>query len=114
MELYLDRLSRPTYNPDGSLKKAGDDLEAKGLTEFMWDILYWTWINMILVMLLGNRMWWLYLIVPAYAIFAIVTTASGLKGMLGGMAGAAGESDVQSNRQKKMEKRGGQRVAYQR
>ena len=115
IEFYLDRLARPTYNPDGSLRRAGDDLDAKGLTEFMWDILYWTWINLILVAVLGNRAWWLYLVVPSYAIYAAVTTASGLKSMLGGMAGAGGgtEAQSQSKRQSKMEKRGAQRVANQ-
>lgn len=85
----------------------------------MWDVLYWTWINVILVIILGNRAWWLYLIVPGYAIYAAVTTASGLKGMLSGMSGAGGGgggegegSASQSKRQAKMEKRGGQRVAY--
>ncbi|KIX03710.1 uncharacterized protein Z518_07263 [Rhinocladiella mackenziei CBS 650.93] len=112
IEFYLERLARPSYNPDGSLRRAGDDLDAKGLTEFMWDILYWTWINLILVMVFGDRAWWLYLVVPGYAIFAAVTTASGLKGMLGGMAGAGGAPGAQSKRQTKMEKRGGQRGAY--
>lgn len=114
IEFYLDRLSRPSYNPDGSLRRAGDDLDAKGLTEFMWDIVYWTWINLVLVIVLGNRAWSLYLVVPGYAVYAAVTTASGLKGMLGGLSGAAGDGEVQSNRQKKMEKRGGQKIAYQR
>lgn len=113
IEFYLDRLARPSYNTDGSLRRAGDDLDARGLTEFMWDILYWTWINLILVVIFGNRAWWLYFVIPGYAIYVAVTTASGLKGMLGGIAGAAGEGETQSNRQRKMEKRG-QKVAYQR
>ncbi|EXJ91310.1 hypothetical protein A1O1_04420 [Capronia coronata CBS 617.96] len=114
IEFYLERLARPTYKPDGSLHRAGEDLDAAGLTEFMWDILYWTWINLIFVVVFGNRAWWLYLVVPGYAIYSAVTTASGLKSMLGGMAGAGagGENDAQSKRQAKMEKRGGQRVAY--
>jgi len=113
IEFYLDRLAQPSYKPDGSLRRAGEDLDAKGLTEFMWDIVYWTWINVILVIVLGNRAWWLYLVVPGYAIYAAVTTASGLKGMLGGMAGGGGEAgEPASKRQAKMEKRGGQRVAY--
>ena len=93
------------------------DLDAKGLTEFMWDILYWTWINLILVGILGNRGWWLYLVVPGYAVYAAAGAISGVKGMLGGLAGGAGEGDAagagsQSKRQSKMEKRGGQKVAY--
>ena len=114
IEFYLDRLARPAYNADGSLRRAGDDLDAKGLTEFMWDIIYWTWINLVVVILFGNRAWWLYLAVPGYAVYAAVTTASGLRGMLGGMAGAGGDGEVQSNRQKKMEQRGGQKMKYQR
>ncbi|KAL2422047.1 hypothetical protein ABEF95_007190 [Exophiala dermatitidis] len=117
IEFYLERLARPTYNAhDGSLKRAGEDLDAQGLTEFMWDILYWTWINLILVIVFGNRAWWLYLVVPGYAVYAAVTTASGVKAMLGGMgdaAGADGGAGPQSKRQAKMEKKGGgQRVAY--
>lgn len=113
IEFYLERLARPTFKADGSLHRAGEDLDAKGLTEFMWDILYWTWINLLLVIVFGNRAWWFYLVVPSYAIYAAVTTASGLKSMLGGMAGAGGEAEgPQSKRQTKMEKRGGQRVAY--
>lgn len=114
IEFYLDRLSRPSYNADGSLRRAGEDLDAKGLTEFMWDILYWTWINLILVLIFGNRAWWLYLVVPSYAVYSAVTTASGIKGALGGLAGGGGEAGTESTskRQQKMEKRGGQRVAY--
>ncbi len=121
IEFYLDRVARPTYAADGTIRSGGEDLDAEGLTEFMWDVLYWTWINVILVIILGNRAWWLYLVVPGYAIYAAVTTASGLKGMLSGMSGAGGGgggggegegSASQSKRQAKMEKRGGQRVAY--
>lgn len=115
IEFYLEKLARPSYNPDGTLRRAGEDLDAQGLTEFMWDIVYWTWINLILVMILGNRAWWLYLVIPAYAIYAAVTTASGLKSSFSGLAGGGGdgESASQSKRQQKMERRGGgQRVAY--
>lgn len=113
IEAYLHVLATATYGPDGSIRSAGSDLSEKGLTEFMWDIVYWTWINLIAVMVLGNWAWWLYLVVPGYAIYAAVTTASGLKGMLSGVGGGSGEgAEVQSKRQAKMEKRGGQKVAY--
>jgi hypothetical protein len=119
IEVYMDRLAQPTYKPDGTLRRAGEDLDAAGLTEFMWDVLYWTWINMIAVLVLGNWAWWLYLVIPAYAVYAAVTTASGIKGMLTGGAGGGGEGETTSGassggskRQAKMEKRGGQRVTY--
>lgn len=116
LEFYLDRLGRPSYNSaDGSLRRAGEDLDARGLTELMWDIVYWTWINILLVVLFGNRAWWLYLVVPGYSVYLAATTVGGMKGMLGG-AGAGDDQtatpEAESKRQKKMEKRGGQRVAY--
>lgn len=116
IEGYLHVLATPTYGPDGNIRSAGSDLSEKGLTEFMWDMVYWTWINLVAVIIFGNIAWWLYLVVPAYSIYALVTTASGVKGMLSGMGGAGGEggeAQSTSKRQAKMEKRGGgQRVAY--
>jgi hypothetical protein len=116
LQFYLDRLGRPSYAADGSLRRAGEDLEAKGLTEFMWDIVYWTWINIVLVLVFGNKAWWLYLVVPGYSVYLAATTVGGMKGMLGGIGGAAGDGaaapEAESKRQKKMEKRGGQKVAY--
>jgi hypothetical protein len=118
LEFYLDRLGRPSYDADGSLRRAGEDLDAKGLTEFMWDIVYWSWINIGLVILFGNRAWWLYAVVPAYSVYLAATTVGSIKGILGGMgAGGGGEgagagSEAESKRQKKMEKRSGQKVIY--
>lgn len=115
LEFYLDRLGRPSYSADGSLRRAGEDLDAKGLTEFMWDVVYWSWINIALAILFGNRAWWLYVVVPAYSVYLAATTVGGMKGMLGGMGaadGAGAGAEAESKRQKKMEKRGGQKVTY--
>jgi len=117
LEFYLDRLGRPSYTADGSLRRSGEDLDAKGLTEFMWDVVYWTWINVALVIVFGNKAWWLYLVVPGYLVYLAATTVGGMKGMLGGMGAAGGDGtaagqEAESKRQKKMEKRGGQKVAY--
>lgn len=117
LEFWLESIARPKYDADGNLLKAGEDLEAEGLTEFFWDIIYWTYINLIVVIIFGNRAWWAYLAVPAYAIYAATSTARGVKNMLGGMAGGGGEAEQgtpagQSKRQQKMEARGGQKVRY--
>jgi hypothetical protein len=116
VEVYLDILARPVYHPNGELKRAGEDLDAKGLTEFMWDVVYWTWINLVIVVLVGNRGWWLYLVVPGYAVYSVVGAARGVKSMMGGLAGGGAEGDgssaPQSKRQSKMDKRGGQKVVY--
>ncbi|KAH9826546.1 SRP-independent targeting protein 2 [Teratosphaeria destructans] len=120
IEFYFERLSRPTLDPTTKdLKRAGEDLEAKGLTEWMWDVLYWTWGNVILVVLFGDRAWWLYLVVPGYSAYLAVSTYLGMRSGFGGLsAGAGGEGAPgagaagQSKRQAKMEKRGGQQVRY--
>jgi hypothetical protein len=83
----------------------------------MWDIVYWTWINIMLVIVFGNRAWWLYLAVPAYLVYLAAIAVGGMKGMLGGTGPAGGDGtavgpEAESKRQKKMEKRGGQKVAY--
>jgi hypothetical protein len=112
IEFYLERLGRPSYNPaDGSLRSPGEDLGASGLTEYMWDILYWTWGCMGAACLFGDRAWWLWIVIPIYSVWLAYTTFTGMQSGLAGMGGA--ETPVaESKRQKKMEKRGGQRMQY--
>lgn len=116
LEYWLDSIARPAYDSAGNLTKAGEDLDAPGLTEFMWDVIYWTWINLVLVAVLGGRLWWAYLLVPGYAAYKGITTLTGVKQMLGGLGAAtdqaSGADAGQSNRQKKLEKRSGQKVMY--
>lgn len=113
IEIYFERLGRPTHDSQGDLKRAGEDLEAKGLTEWMWDVVYWTWACIALVALVGDRAWWLYLAVPAYTVYLLVTTWGKVKGGVGGLMGQGDENLAsQSKRQAKLEKRGGQRMQY--
>ena len=121
IEFWFERIGRPTYSEGVNgkeLKRAGEDLEAKGLTEWMWDVVYWTWGCTVFAALLGDRLWWLYLAVPLYSGYLAFATYSGVRqgfSGLGARAGAGGEaigSGGQSKRQAKMEKRGGQRVQY--
>ncbi|KAI9927643.1 hypothetical protein MW887_003264 [Aspergillus wentii] len=97
IEFYLERLGRPQFHAaDGSLRSAGEDLGASGLTEYMWDVLYWTW---------G---------LPVYTVWLAYSTFTGMKSGLAGMGGApdAPQAAGESKRQKKVEKRGGQRMQY--
>ncbi|QIW94873.1 hypothetical protein AMS68_000391 [Peltaster fructicola] len=119
IEFWFERIARPTYVDAGAgkeLKRAGEDLEAKGLTEWMWDVLYWSWGCTALVTLFGNRLWWAYLAVPLYSAYLAFTTFSGARQGLAGLGGAgdagATGAAAQSKRQAKLEKRGGQRVQY--
>ncbi|KAI9706475.1 MAG: hypothetical protein M1836_003481 [Candelina mexicana] len=120
IEFWFERIGRPTYSNQGStgaeLRKSGEDLEAKGLTEYMWDVLYWTWGCVAAAAMFGDRAWWMWLIIPMYSAWLAYTTFGGMRQ---GMVGTAKVSDgVQpgaqggSNRQKKLEKRGGQKVQY--
>lgn len=115
IEFWLERNSRPTYNASGDLVRAGDDLDAKGMTEYLFDVMYWTWGNVVLVALFGNKAWWLWGAVPLYSAWAAWKAVGGVKSAMGGLAGAGnegGEAQGQSKRQAKMEKKGGQRVQY--
>ncbi|OJJ31024.1 hypothetical protein ASPWEDRAFT_62339 [Aspergillus wentii DTO 134E9] len=115
IEFYLERLGRPQFHAaDGSLRSAGEDLGASGLTEYMWDVLYWTWGCMGAVCIFGDRAWWLWIVVPVYTVWLAYSTFTGMKSGLAGMGGApdAPQAAGESKRQKKMEKRGGQRMQY--
>jgi hypothetical protein len=57
IEFWFERIGRPTH-ANGDLKRSGEDLEAKGLTEWMWDITYWTWFCVVLAALAGNKAWY--------------------------------------------------------
>jgi hypothetical protein len=114
IEFYLERLGRPRYSPqDGSLKQAGEDMSASGLTEYMWDVTYWTWGCLVAACVFGDRAWWLYLAVPFWSVYLLWTTFTGMKKGLAGMGGSGEASgETTSKRQQKLEKRGGQRVQH--
>jgi len=117
IQFWFERIGRPVYGSEpGDLRKSGEDLDAKGLTEFLWDILYWTYGCIMFAAVLGDRAWWLYLTVPGYAAYLGYTTFTGARQGMAGLAGPAaseeGSSTGQSKRQSKLEKRGGQRVQY--
>lgn len=63
IEFFFERGSRPKYlagTLGSELRTSGDDLDAKGLTEWMWDVLYWTWVCMVVAAGLGDWAWWAY------------------------------------------------------
>ncbi|KAL4935140.1 hypothetical protein BDV06DRAFT_229106, partial [Aspergillus oleicola] len=91
IEFYLDKIGRPTYTTDSSgvkaLRSPGEDLNAAGLTEYMWDVLYWTWGCIGAVCVLGDRAWWLWAVVPVYSGWLATSTVMGVKGGLSGFGG---------------------------
>lgn len=101
-------MGRPRYNEDGSLRSAGEDLNATGLTEYMWDVLYWTQGCIIAACLFNDRAWWLWAVIPIYSVYAAYSAVMGVKKGFAGMGGGAGEEvdAPKSKTQMKKEKRG--------
>jgi hypothetical protein len=88
-------------------------LDAPGLTEYMWDVTYWTYGCVALAAFFGDWMWWGMLVVPVYSVYSLYGVYRGFRGA--GYQDAAGvpqPGPAQSKRQAKMEKRGGQKVQY--
>ncbi|TID13107.1 DUF788 domain protein [Venturia nashicola] len=116
IQFWFERIGRPVYGSEpGDLRKSGEDLEAKGLTEWMWDVLYWTYGCILFAAVIGDRAWWLYITVPVYSAYLAYTTFTGVRQGMAGMAGPASAEEgttTQSKRQAKLEKRGGQRTQY--
>lgn len=111
IQFQFERLSRPTYSESGAPVRSGEDLDAPGLTEYLWDVTYWTYLCVILAAVLGDWAWCLYLVIPVYSVYAAWTTYTGVRG--GFTQDAAGvPQPTTSKRQAKLEKRGGQKVAY--
>jgi len=116
IQFWFEKIGRPTQGPNGELQKSGDDLEAKGMTEYMFDVLYWSWGTVVVASFVGDKAWWMWLGIPLYSAYLGYTTFTGVRQGMAGMAGqgpdGASGNAATSNRQKKLEKRGGQKVQY--
>lgn len=117
IQFWLEKIGRPVTAKNGDIQKSGADLEAQGLMEYLWDVLYWSWACIVAATLFGNNAWWLWAVIPLYSLWLAYTTFGGMKQSMGGMMGQGAGSEESnngniSNRQKKLEKRGGQKVQY--
>ncbi|KZZ89711.1 DUF788 domain-containing protein [Moelleriella libera RCEF 2490] len=100
-QYVLELSGRPKYDATGTLKTAGEDLSAAGLTEYLFDVIWVTWASIISVILFGNWAWLLWAVVPAYGVYL----GSGLLGMgrqklaqMQGAGDATGVGASQGNR----------------
>ncbi|KAI0166055.1 hypothetical protein GGR57DRAFT_3757 [Xylariaceae sp. FL1272] len=80
-EFVLESTGRPKYDASNTLKSAGEDLAAPGLTEYMFDVIWVTWTSVILVILFGNWAWLAWAVVPAYGAFKGFGLLSAARGM---------------------------------
>ncbi len=87
-EAVLERTGRPRYDSvTHTLKASGEDLGAPGLMEYLFDVVWVTWICLVLVLLLGDKGWVFFLVVPAYGLYK----GAGLLSMARGMMGMGGQ-----------------------
>ena len=70
IQYNLERLGSPRYSADGSLRSAGEDLNQAGLTEYLTDIVYLTWIVYVTVALITDYGWLLFLAVSSQSVNA--------------------------------------------
>ncbi|KAF8901734.1 hypothetical protein CPB84DRAFT_1777301 [Gymnopilus junonius] len=103
---YLIKQGSPRRDPiTGTLISSGEDLGQSGVTEWCFDILYITWACQIGSGLFGEWFWWLYMVIPLYAVFKLWTSVISPMVLGRGMPGASDSpSDKESIGRKRQEK----------
>ncbi|KIY71798.1 DUF788-domain-containing protein [Cylindrobasidium torrendii FP15055 ss-10] len=116
---YLIRIGNSRRDPTtGTLISYGEDLSQPGVTEWCFDLLYITWTCQIGSGALGEWFWWLYMVIPMYAVYKLWSSVISPfflgRSPAGPPAGAFSEQEAPSSkRQEKLKKRserGDQRV----
>ncbi|KAJ1644188.1 hypothetical protein IWQ61_010445 [Dispira simplex] len=101
----LVSMGQPYYNEQGELIRSGEDLSLPGLTSYMFDVLYVTWF-VHLGTLWSDLFWYLYVLLPGYAIYALGGYVwPYLSPWLGNGSGNTAPSDIPINRQDKKSKK---------
>ncbi|KIM45843.1 hypothetical protein M413DRAFT_440895 [Hebeloma cylindrosporum] len=108
---YLIKIGNPRRDPTtGTLISYGEDLSQPGVTEWCFDILYITWACQIGSGAFGEWFWWLYMIIPLYAVFKLWTSVISPMVLGRGSPAPADDSTPEkgaatSKRQEKLRKR---------
>ncbi|KAI9312813.1 hypothetical protein BX666DRAFT_2030695 [Dichotomocladium elegans] len=102
----LESSGRPRYDATGTLISAGDDMNAEGLTAYMFDIIYVTWFTQVMVAFVSSKFWYTYLVIPAYASYKLGPMAWSFLRRSSAASRDAPPEAAKSKRQQKMEKRG--------
>ncbi|KAF5370146.1 hypothetical protein D9758_001281 [Tetrapyrgos nigripes] len=107
---YLIKIGTTRRDPTtGALISYGEDLGQPGVTEWCFDILYITWTCQIGSGAFGEWFWWLYMVIPIYAVFKLwmsVISPMFFGGSSSPAAASEGaEKESTSKRQEKLRKR---------
>lgn len=77
-EYVLEASGRPRHDAaTKALRSPGEDMAARGLTEYLFDVIWVTWACAVAVMFAGNWGWALWAVIPAYGAYL----GAGLLGM---------------------------------
>ncbi|KAJ1876892.1 hypothetical protein H4R99_003245 [Coemansia sp. RSA 1722] len=112
----LQNSARPRYDPGGALADPGTDLGQPGLVQYMFDYLYIMWF----VRLLSLVTKWasvVYLVIPAYLIYAFgpyVKQFLGMNGAAKTEKGDAEQDEAKLKKRQEKKERKQQRVRYAR
>ncbi|WWC69193.1 uncharacterized protein I206_103129 [Kwoniella pini CBS 10737] len=60
--------------PGSGQVRVGEDLGGKGIVELGWDLIYMTWICTLGSAILGDWIWWLSLLIPAFGAYKLFST----------------------------------------
>lgn len=102
-EYVLERTGRPVV-VDGVVKTGGQDLDAQGLTEYLFDVVWVTWACLVAVLVVGNWGWLIWAVIPAFAAVKGYSLLGMARGMMAGAGGAAvegQEAPVAGNRKQR-------------
>ncbi|KAH7100624.1 DUF788-domain-containing protein [Auriculariales sp. MPI-PUGE-AT-0066] len=112
---FLVSAGSPKRDIRGELVSSGDDLHAGGLTEYATDVVYLTWLCLVLSALFGERAWYIYLLIPGFAVYKLWGFAAPMLGLAGIRLPSFGGQEPQqeaeepaapsSKRQEKLKKR---------
>jgi len=105
---YLIKIGTTRRDPTtGTLISHGEDLSQPGVIEWCFDILYVTWSCQIGSNAFGEWFWWLYMVIPLYAVFKLWTFV--ISPMILGRSPPATDAtagqETTSKRQEKLRKR---------
>ncbi|KAG7097185.1 hypothetical protein E1B28_004557 [Marasmius oreades] len=72
---YLIKVGSTRRDPTtGTLISYGEDLNQPGVTEWCFDVLYVTWTCQVGSGAFGEWFWWLYMVIPLYAMYKLWTS----------------------------------------
>lgn len=107
-EYILEKTCRPTYS-GRQLDRPGQDANQGGLTEYLFDVIYLTWICAIFSVLIGPKAWYLYLSAPVFAGYKVWGLVKSGKQLFSGPEPEENKTEPQlSKRQQKLSRRYGQ------